>query len=229
MFTWVRESVMRSWWNRSISEVYNTLILRYWMDLSVDHFPVIQFSGFNIYPLGTDKVSILAHTYPHKPLKKIKMTICNHQADSPLHVWPDVWSGDLQVYKMCSHTWHRMSLLRPGVVKQHKSKLFTIYALLTNRSLHWAIFTLGMWECCRVFESMEEPNLLIFHLLEGAEWNGCASYWCVTWSIFVAPRPHYFCMYFTHEPSYRITVNTGSILGYMCLLMVGYVAPLCLM
>ena len=46
-------------------------------------------------PLGGDKVSMLTHTYPHKPPRKITVTICNHQADSPLHVWPDVWSGDL--------------------------------------------------------------------------------------------------------------------------------------
>ena len=39
--------------------------------------------------LWGDKVSILTHTYPHKP--KIKVTICNHQADNPLYVWPDVW------------------------------------------------------------------------------------------------------------------------------------------
>ena len=63
---------------------------------------------------------MLTHTYPHKPQKKIKVTICNHQADSPLYVWPDVWSGDLQVLKKYGHTWHRMSLLRPGVIKQHK-------------------------------------------------------------------------------------------------------------
>ena len=44
------------------------------------------------YTLGGDKVSrpMLTHTYPHKPLRKIKVTICNHQADSPLYVWPDV-------------------------------------------------------------------------------------------------------------------------------------------
>ena len=36
------------------------------------------------------KVSMLTHTYPHNPLGKIKVTICNHQADSPLYVWPDV-------------------------------------------------------------------------------------------------------------------------------------------
>ena len=47
--------------------------------------------------LWGDKVSMLTHTYPHKPLRKIKVTKCNHQADSPLYVRPDVWSGDLQV------------------------------------------------------------------------------------------------------------------------------------
>ena len=47
--------------------------------------------GSNIQlPFGADKVSMLTHTYPHKPLRKIKVTIFNHQADSPLYVWPDV-------------------------------------------------------------------------------------------------------------------------------------------
>ena len=41
-------------------------------------------------PLGGDKVSMLTHTYPYKPLRKIKVTICNRQTDSPLYVWPDV-------------------------------------------------------------------------------------------------------------------------------------------
>ena len=40
--------------------------------------------------LRDDKVSMLTHIYPHKPLRKIEVTICNHQADSPLYVWPDV-------------------------------------------------------------------------------------------------------------------------------------------
>ena len=34
--------------------------------------------------LGGDKVSMLTHTYPHKPLRKIEVTIRNHQVDSPL-------------------------------------------------------------------------------------------------------------------------------------------------
>ena len=70
--------------------------------------------------LGRDKVSMLTHTYPHKPLRKIKVTICNHQSGGPLCVvalcliW---WFASLEKY---GHTWHRMSLPRPGVIKQHK-------------------------------------------------------------------------------------------------------------
>ena len=37
-------------------------------------------------PLGSYKVSMLTHTYPHKPLMKIIVIICNQQADSPLYV-----------------------------------------------------------------------------------------------------------------------------------------------
>ena len=40
--------------------------------------------------IGSEKLSILAHTYPHKPFIRF------HHADSPLHVWPDVGCGDLQ-------------------------------------------------------------------------------------------------------------------------------------
>ena len=65
---------------------------------------------------------MLAHTYLHKPLRKIKVTICNHQADSPLYVWIDVWPGDLQVLKKYGHIWHWMPLLRQGVIKQHTTK-----------------------------------------------------------------------------------------------------------
>ena len=48
-------------------------------------------------PSGVIKASMLIHTYTHKHLMKIKVTICNHQVNSQLYVWPDVWSGDLQV------------------------------------------------------------------------------------------------------------------------------------
>ena len=48
---------------------------------------------------GGNKVSMLTHTYPNKHLRKIKVTICNHQDGSSLYVWPNVWSGDLKVEK----------------------------------------------------------------------------------------------------------------------------------
>ena len=39
---------------------------------------------------GGDKVSMCTHTYQHNPPRKIKVTICSHQADNPLYVWSDV-------------------------------------------------------------------------------------------------------------------------------------------
>ena len=47
-------------------------------------------SLFSTNALRGDKVSMLTHTYPHKPLRKIKAAECTHQADSPLNVWPDI-------------------------------------------------------------------------------------------------------------------------------------------
>ena len=40
---------------------------------------------------------------------------------SPLHVRPRLWSCDLQVEITWCHTWHRMSLPRPDIVKQHST------------------------------------------------------------------------------------------------------------
>ena len=57
---------------------------------NVNKPPTLPDSPLLSNPLGDDKVSMLTHTYAHKPPMKIKVTICNHQADSPLHVWPDV-------------------------------------------------------------------------------------------------------------------------------------------
>ena len=51
---------------------------------------------FLLKTLDSDKVIMLAHTYQHKPLRKIKVAIYNHQGNSPFNLWPDVCSGDLQ-------------------------------------------------------------------------------------------------------------------------------------
>ena len=47
--------------------------------------PYIQLSTLCM-PLEGDKVSMLTHAYPHKPMRKIKVTIYNHQADSQVYV-----------------------------------------------------------------------------------------------------------------------------------------------
>ena len=70
-------------------------------------------------PFRGDKVSILNHTYPLKSPRKIKVTICKHQADSPLCVaWCLICKFTRR--KKYVHTWHQMSLLRLGVNKQPK-------------------------------------------------------------------------------------------------------------
>ena len=50
-----------------------------------------------ISPQG-DKVSMLTHIYPHKAQEEDWSDhMQNHQADSPLYVWPCVWSADLHL------------------------------------------------------------------------------------------------------------------------------------
>ena len=56
----------------------------------------------------SDKVSVLAHigTYPHKPLRKTTVAICNHQAVCPFCLWLEVWFYDLQTLKSNSMVIH---------------------------------------------------------------------------------------------------------------------------
>ena len=57
-------------------------------------FPVIL-DMFNVYRVKMirangpedNKVSMLIHAYPHRPLRMIKMAIWNYQADSPFYLW----------------------------------------------------------------------------------------------------------------------------------------------
>ena len=76
--------------------IYNTpLLAKLWVvDFTNAAIPFVTLRGV--------KVSMLTHTiaYPH-----ISLTICNHQTDSPpYNVWPDVRSGDLQVWKNNGYT-----------------------------------------------------------------------------------------------------------------------------
>ena len=72
---------------------------------------------------------------------------CNHQADSPLYVWSDVCSGYLQVEKKYGHTWHWMSLLGPGVFKQHKPNQTFLF-----------------WPECLASCAQRFPKLIYLHL-----------------------------------------------------------------
>ena len=59
------------------------------------------------FECGKSSFFMLTHTYPHKPPRKIKVAIWNHQVDSPCYLWLDVCSGDLQRKKI---VWSHMTL-----------------------------------------------------------------------------------------------------------------------
>ena len=78
---------------------------------------------WNIFELPSgDKVNVLVHTYPHKPWRRLRWpymqspgwqtTLCVAQCLIS-------WFASSEKY---GHTWQRMSLLRPGVIKQPKPK-----------------------------------------------------------------------------------------------------------
>ena len=54
---------------------------------------------------------MLTHTYPHKSLRKIEVTICNHQVDSPFvlwlcHLWIFASKGEKSMAKAeCEKLW----------------------------------------------------------------------------------------------------------------------------
>ena len=57
-----------------------------------------HFGRYESYPcstdditIGCDMVSMLTNAYPHKPLRKIKVAICNYQVDSNFTCLPDVF------------------------------------------------------------------------------------------------------------------------------------------
>ena len=73
-----------------------------------------------ISPQG-DKVSMLTHIYPHKARGRLKWSYAKSPGWQPtLCVALCLICWFALAYKKYGHTWHRMSLLRPGVIKQHK-------------------------------------------------------------------------------------------------------------
>ena len=98
----------------------------------------------SIRPLG-DKVGILTHIYTHtKPGGRLKWSYAKSPGWQPTLcvAWCLICWFAL-AYKKYGHTWHRMSLLRPGVIKQHKpNQTKPIYPTgqlvkLSNHQLIW--------------------------------------------------------------------------------------------
>ena len=95
------------------------------------------------------------HTYPHKSLSKI----CNHQADSSFYVCD--WMSALVICKHrkeYGHTWHWMSLLKPGVIKQHETQTQTTRIFLLEdvdmyvycMRIQWVVCQAYAWHWIRV-------------------------------------------------------------------------------
>ena len=70
-------------------EGIRNIYIYFYILLNLEEFVCLLFVSCRVTVRGA-KVSMLSHIYPHKPLRKIELTICNHQADSPLYVWPNV-------------------------------------------------------------------------------------------------------------------------------------------
>ena len=78
--------------------------------------------------VGGDKVNMLTHTYPHKPLRKIRWPSAITGLTAHF-VCPDVWSGDFASMSMrmrmsmVIHDTKCPLILRLGVTKQHKREV----------------------------------------------------------------------------------------------------------
>ena len=109
---------------------------RKWLAIRWRTFSKIKSCFFFLAIIGDCKVSMLTHTHPHKPLRKIKVATCNHQADSSLFVWPGVWSGDLRVERVWCRIWNVECLYwNPALFKnieQTKTKVLVITVCSTG-------------------------------------------------------------------------------------------------
>ena len=70
------------------------------------------------------------------------LVICNHQADSPFHLWPDVQTGDLHALnKDCSYmTPNILTKTRTGVIKERKTKTQTqTHTQMLSQKIYWIL------------------------------------------------------------------------------------------
>ena len=84
-----------------------------------------------------DKVSMLTHTctHPHKPWGRLKWPYAITRLTAHFMCSLIWWFESLEKY---GHIWHRMSLLKPGVIKQHKPNLTLKYVINSWKS-HWSV------------------------------------------------------------------------------------------
>ena len=117
--------------SRKLRNIENSMVIHdtecpYWNQVSKNSKHLIRMSCIHMGDTGR----LLTHTYPHKPLRKIKVTMCRHQVGflSDLVIIQFTCILESQVVicmqrQECGHTWHWMSSLRPDVIKQCKLKL----------------------------------------------------------------------------------------------------------
>ena len=98
---------------------------------------------------------MLTHTYPQKPLRKIKRDHMHSPGWQPTLcvTWCLIWW--FEILEKYDHTWHRMFSLRPAVIKQHK---------LYNCTLIW-LFSTCRWPADRCqYASMLTKTKVLFSL-----------------------------------------------------------------
>ena len=83
-----------------------------------------------LYFEGGDKVNMLIHIYPPKPMRKTKVTICSHQADNPLCVaWCLIWwfaslEKNMVIHDTECPSWHKPNLISNSISKLYRIRLY---------------------------------------------------------------------------------------------------------
>ena len=130
--------------------------------------------------LGVDKVSMLTHTYPHNPWGRLKLPYGITRLTA--HFMCGLMS-DLVIckFKKYGHTWHRKSLLRPGVVKPHKPKPFILVHSKTGNFVWNVLFPLHIKQFYLLIETWRKHGtrlvlFLITWVIEPKKWIICKMY-----------------------------------------------------
>ena len=107
--------------------VTSYLVWLFYLLFSLSYSLVNHLGYCKIVPfLPTLMSGMLIHTYPHKPLMKIKFPSAITRLTA--HFTCDLMSA-LVIYnhRKDGYTWHWMSFLRPGGIKQHKTQTQTLF------------------------------------------------------------------------------------------------------